>query len=61
MTYYIIGVFTYFVYNVFVLFMCCHVLFYSGEPFYADKDDDFIFEDFARLRLKGDDADDVEV
>lgn len=25
-----------------------------------DKDDDFIFEDFARLRLKGHDGDDTE-
>ena len=33
---------------------------FSGEPFYADKDDDFIFEDFARLRLKGHEGDDTE-
>ncbi|XP_041352747.1 arrestin red cell-like [Gigantopelta aegis] len=32
----------------------------SGEAFYADKDDDFIFEDFARLRLKGHEGDDTE-
>ncbi|XP_025080363.1 beta-arrestin-1-like isoform X1 [Pomacea canaliculata] len=32
----------------------------NGEPFYADKDDDFIFEDFARLRLKGHEGDDTE-
>lgn len=33
-------------------------LFFSGvEPV---KDDDFIFEDFARLRLKGHDPDDTE-
>ncbi|KAL8574215.1 Beta-arrestin-1 [Nucella lapillus] len=32
----------------------------NGEPFYADKDDDFIFEDFARLRLKGHEEDDTE-
>ena len=27
---------------------------------YYNKDDDFIFEDFARLRLKGHDGDDTE-
>ena len=25
----------------------------SGEAYYANQEDDFIFEDFARLRLKG--------
>ena len=25
----------------------------SGEGYYANQEDDFIFEDFARLRLKG--------
>ena len=34
---------------------------FSGEAgYYANQDDDFIFEDFARLRLKGHDADDTE-
>ncbi|XP_013419679.1 beta-arrestin-1-like isoform X3 [Lingula anatina] len=32
----------------------------NGEDIYADKDDDLIFEDFARLRLKGLDVDDTE-
>ena len=32
----------------------------SGEAFFGDKDDDFIFEDFARLRLKGHEGDDTE-
>ncbi|XP_059179421.1 beta-arrestin-1-like [Physella acuta] len=32
----------------------------NGEAFYGDKDDDFIFEDFARLRLKGHEGDDTE-
>ncbi len=26
---------------------------FSTEGYYANQDDDFIFEDFARLRLKG--------
>ena len=39
-------------------FLC--LVCFSGEPFYADKDDDFIFEDFARLRLKGHEGDDTE-
>ncbi|KAK2167763.1 hypothetical protein LSH36_24g04029, partial [Paralvinella palmiformis] len=30
------------------------------EGYYANHDDDFIFEDFARLRLKGNDVDDTE-
>ena len=34
---------------------CC-----SGEGYYANQDDDFIFEDFARLRLKGHEGDDTE-
>ena len=33
---------------------------YSGEGYYANQDDDFIFEDFARLRLKGHEGDDTE-
>ncbi|KAL5004556.1 hypothetical protein ScPMuIL_018012 [Solemya velum] len=32
----------------------------NGDAFFGDKDDDFIFEDFARLRLKGHDGDDTE-
>ncbi|XP_064614762.1 beta-arrestin-1-like isoform X3 [Liolophura sinensis] len=32
----------------------------NGEPTYGDRDDDFIFEDFARLRLKGHEGDDTE-
>ncbi|CAH1781673.1 unnamed protein product [Owenia fusiformis] len=32
----------------------------NGEGYYANQDDDFIFEDFARLRLKGHDGDDTE-
>nr|AMB26727.1 arrestin [Leptochiton asellus] len=32
----------------------------NGEAFYGEKDDDFIFEDFARLRLKGHEGDDTE-
>ncbi|KAK3095403.1 hypothetical protein FSP39_014228 [Pinctada imbricata] len=32
----------------------------NGEDFHADRDDDFIFEDFARLRLKGHEGDDTE-
>lgn len=32
----------------------------NGEGYYANQDDDFIFEDFARLRLKGHEGDDTE-
>ncbi|CAD5116454.1 DgyrCDS5340 [Dimorphilus gyrociliatus] len=32
----------------------------GGEGYYANQDDDFIFEDFARLRLKGHDGDEAE-
>lgn len=32
----------------------------SGENLMTDRDDDFIFEDFARLRLKGHEGDDTE-
>ena len=34
-----------------------HLFFSDG---YEYKDDDFIFEDFARLRLKGHEGDDTE-
>ncbi len=36
------------------------IYFFSGEGYYANQDDDFIFEDFARLRLKGHEGDDTE-
>ena len=36
--------------------ICC----FSGEGYYTNQDDDFIFEDFARLRLKGHEGDDTE-
>ncbi|ELT93486.1 hypothetical protein CAPTEDRAFT_177196 [Capitella teleta] len=32
----------------------------NGEGYYANQDDDFIFEDFARLRLKGHEGEDTE-
>jgi len=32
----------------------------NGEGYYDNKDDDFIFEDFARLRLKGTEGEDTE-
>ena len=32
----------------------------SGDGYYANQEDDFIFEDFARLRLKGYSMDDTE-
>nr|BAR90776.1 beta arrestin [Nautilus pompilius] len=32
----------------------------NGEGYIRDGDDDFIFEDFARLRLKGNEVDDTE-
>ena len=35
-------------------------MFFSEADFYSSKEDDFIFEDFARLRLKGHDGDDTE-
>ena len=33
---------------------------FSEADVYNYRDDDFIFEDFARLRLKGHDGDDTE-
>jgi len=35
--------------------MCVYIMLSgdSGEGYYANQEDDFIFEDFARLRLKG--------
>ena len=33
---------------------------FSSDEGYEHRDDDFIFEDFARLRLKGHDGDDTE-
>ena len=40
--------------------MYFYFLDHSGEGYYANQDDDFIFEDFARLRLKGHEGDDTE-
>ena len=36
------------------------IVFFSGEGYYANQDDELIFEDFARLRLKGLEGDDTE-
>ena len=36
------------------------MFFCSGEAHTGGHDDDFIFEDFARLRLKGHEGDDTE-
>ena len=36
------------------------LLFFFSEDGYDFRDDDFIFEDFARLRLKGHEGDDTE-
>jgi len=38
----------------------CVLLGNSGEGYYANQEDDFIFEDFARLRLKGYSVDETE-
>lgn len=45
-----------------ILFPTIAYYFYfsGGEGYYANQDDDFIFEDFARLRLKGHDGDEAE-
>jgi len=32
----------------------------SGEGYYVNQENDFIFEDFARLRLKGYSVDDTD-
>lgn len=37
-----------------------HIFFFCLSGVEPDKDEDFIFEDFARLRLKGHDPDDTE-
>lgn len=41
-------------------FIMTYLNFCFSEDGYDYRDDDFIFEDFARLRLKGHDGDDTE-
>ena len=40
--------------------LACVYWCFSGEGYYANQDDELIFEDFARLRLKGLEGDDTE-